>query len=79
MAVLDKAQFRTLLYLALESPIGILVATNDFARARSTFYIVRRELQDPALDILEFRPHPESKDQLIIVKKGSSSAEEEID
>jgi hypothetical protein len=62
-----KDEFLMLLLEAVQEPIGILVATNDFERARQKFYAVRREAKIEALDQLQIRMSPFSGGELIIV------------
>jgi len=51
-------QLRAIMYQALAEPIGLLVSTNDFARARAAFYRARAETGDPELAGLQFRASP---------------------
>ena len=62
-----KDDFLMLLLEAVQEPIGILVATNDFERARQKFYSVRREAKMPELDQLQIRMSPFSGGELIII------------
>ena len=61
---------RPLLYQALGSPIGLLLRTSDFARARQRLYQARVAAADQDLACLQFRASPgiEGGD-LIIVKE----------
>ena len=60
---------RPLLYQALASPIGLLLATGDFVRARQKLYQARAAAQDPDLAVLQFRSSPVAGGDLIIVKE----------
>lgn len=60
---------KELLYQALREPIGVLVQTSDFARARQAFYRARADAADPELSQLQFRTSPGLPGgNLIIVK-----------
>lgn len=61
---------RLILYAALSSPIGLLLQTSDFARARQRLYQARQATKDSDLAQLQFRASPgiEGGD-LIIVKE----------
>lgn len=62
-----KDEFLMLLLQAVQEPIGLLIATNDFERARQKFYAVRREANMPELDGLQIRMSPFSGGELILV------------
>lgn len=63
-------QCRELLYQALREPIGVLVQTSDFARARQMLYRARADAGDPELSQLQFRVSPGLEGgNLIIVKE----------
>lgn len=68
---------KELLYAAMREPIGILVQTSDFARARQALYRARTETGDPALSVLQFRTSPGlAGGNLIIVKETVNIAEQ---
>lgn len=56
---------------ACAEPIGLLVATNDFARARQAFYRARAEAGVEEFNQLQFRASPglEGGDLIIIKQK----------
>lgn len=64
------ADLKPLLYRALGEPIGLLLRTSDFPRARQALYRARQDAQDDDLRVLQFRSSPgiEGGD-LIIVKE----------
>jgi len=62
-----KDEFLMLLLEAVQEPIGLLISTNDFERARQKFYAVRREAKMPELDGLQIRMSPFSGGELILV------------
>lgn len=62
-----KDEFLMLLLQAVQEPIGLLVATNDFERARQKFYAVRREAKMPELEGLQIRVSPFPEGQLLLV------------
>ena len=66
----SSAALQSLLYSALAEPIGLLLRTGDFTRARQKLYAARAATRDPALQILQFRasPFPQEGD-LIIIKE----------
>lgn len=58
-----------LLYVALNSPRGILVPVSDFQLAQARLYRARKESGDPALDSLSLRRSPRgAMDEVWIVK-----------
>ena len=64
------------LYRALNSPLGVILRTNDPDRLRQKLYRVRKNLSDPDLDRLRFttsRTNPES--ELLIINTGGKNAE----
>ena len=54
----QQDQLRAMLYQALAEPIGLLLQTSDFNRARQALYRARAEAQDPELSGLQFRASP---------------------
>ena len=61
---------RPLLYQALGQPIGLLLRTSNFVRARQRLYAARQLAGDPDLDQLQFRASPGLVGgDLIIVKE----------
>ena len=62
---------KTILYLALAEPIGLLVRTSNFVRARQKLYAARAEAKDPDLDQLQLRTSPglEGGDLIIVKQK----------
>jgi hypothetical protein len=60
-----------LLYKALAEPIGLLLQTSDFVRARALLYRARQEAGDPSLACLQFRASPglEGGDLIIVSEK----------
>lgn len=68
-----------LLYRALASPIGIVIAVSDFALAQQRLYKARRESGDPDLDKLQLNRSPFNTDELWIVKGGTVPREAGLD
>jgi len=64
-----------ILYQAAAEPIGLLLSTNDAARARQRLYQARARCADPALANLQFRFSPWAENQLLITK-GAPAAQE---
>ena len=65
---ISNEELAELLYRALRAPIGVLLSTNDLARARARLYKVRGELGDERLARLQLRVWPEAEGQFVIVK-----------
>lgn len=66
----QQEQLLAILYQALGEPIGLLLRTSDFARARQALYRARQESGDQALAGLQFRASPGLPDgDLIIVNQ----------
>ena len=63
----DEAE--TALYTALGEPIGLLCSTNNPKSVKAQLGTYRRQLGDPALDVLEFRVVGLADGNLAIVKK----------
>lgn len=61
-----------LLYEALGSPLGVVVRCSDTERARQKLYALRKECNDPDLDILSFVQSPTSPLELWIVRKNEA-------
>ena len=57
-----------ILYAALASPIGVVVATSDFKIAQQRLYKARRDSGDPELSVLQFRSSPHHPDEIWVVK-----------
>ena len=64
----SEAELQTILYQALAEPIGLLLATSDWARARQKLYLARTKLGDPSLAHLQIRHWPGEEGDLVIVK-----------
>lgn len=64
-------QERELLYRAMASPLGLVIAVSDFSLAQQRLYKARRDLSDPDLAKLQFRRSPlKPEAELWIVKEG---------
>lgn len=48
-------QWVEILNLAMQAEVGVLVRSNDSARARAKFHRIRDRLSDPFMGILQFR------------------------
>lgn len=70
-ALCSVQDLQLILYQALGEPIGLLVQTSDFPRARAAFYRARAEAHDPDLDQLQLRASPglEGGDLIIVNRK----------
>lgn len=67
-----------LLYDALRSPLGIVIATEDPERLRQQLYSVRKKRQDddPNLRVLSFLPSPtQPQSELWIIKTKATNEE----
>ncbi len=69
-----KNEFRSILYRAANSRLGLAVRTNDPERLRAKLYAIRRE--DPALADLTFSI-PAEPDHLYIINKARANANTE--
>lgn len=59
------------LYLAVQSPFGVVLDVEDFQLVQTRLYAARRKLNDPVLGLLQFRRSPYGKaNELWIVKGG---------
>jgi len=65
------------LYYALQSKHGIVLRTNNIARARAYLYRLRVELADESLSILSFREGPNG--ELWIVRNSAAEPHPEND
>lgn len=64
-----------LLYMALASPHGIAIYTDNLDRALQRLYTARRKAHDPSLSILQFRRSPTRPDcEIWVTKFGASPA-----
>lgn len=64
-----------ILYQAVASPIGVIVATNDVTRLRAKLYTLRRA--DPLFANIALVPSPTNpSSELWVVKKGELDAQE---
>lgn len=63
----------SLLYEALNAPLGIVVETNDPERLRQKLYAERKK--SPEFDVLSFIISPMNKRDLWILNKGNPSSE----
>ena len=52
----------SILYEALNEPIGLCVAVSDFTRAQARLYAARRNSNDPSLGVLQVRRSPINPD-----------------
>ena len=66
-----------LLYQALNSPLGIVVAVSNFEKVKMRLYSKRRETGDPDLDILQFRRSPYSPESEMWIVKGAKKNEQD--
>lgn len=67
-----ELQCAAILRAASEAHVGIVVHTNDVARARAMFYRVRKLLGDTTLDQLSIRVSPDGPDnELWIIRNAS--------
>jgi hypothetical protein len=57
-----------LLYQALAEPFGLLLTTNDVARAKAQIYAARKLASDPELDCLQLRTSPFTEGELVLVR-----------
>jgi len=73
----QEAALADILFRALGSPIGLLVHTNDVVRGRAALYRKRKELGDPALEVLQIRISPLPEGELVIVKGAAPQASNE--
>ena len=65
---MNRAAATELLYLALGEPLGVLLRTSDYEKARMALYAARTAAMDPALDCLQFRRSPFPDGDLVIAK-----------
>lgn len=63
-----------ILYIALNSKIGIAVTCVNLQSAKSRLYIARKEAGDPALACLQVRTSPYNPDSEIWIVKGTQNA-----
>ena len=62
-------QIAELLYQVLQTPIGLLISTNDPVRAKSKLYALRAKLADPELKRVQIRASPwPDQGQLVLIK-----------
>jgi hypothetical protein len=59
--------------LALQEPIGLLLRTNDPARAKAQLYRARADSQDPSLAALSIRTSPFEEGELVICRGTSAT------
>lgn len=64
----SKMDLGRILYQALAEPIGLVLRTGDFVKARQRLYTARTAAQDTALDGLQFRAWSGTEGNLVIVK-----------
>ena len=70
----DDLALREILYLALAEPIGLLLRSNDPARARAQLYAERKRSGDPDLAGLQIRSSPLEDGELVIVRGEATSS-----
>lgn len=56
-------------YAALASPLGVVIETDNFERARAKLYAARREAMDPALDNIAVMQSPTNPSDIWLVKR----------
>jgi hypothetical protein len=71
----QKPDYLSLLYLAYQTGgesdcYGIVVAVSNYSHCLTQFYKAKAVALDPDLDCLEFRPSPNSAQELWIIRKG---------
>lgn len=59
-----------LLYTALNSPLGIVVACQDAGQTQQRFYVARNKTEDPALKRLQIRRSPVNPEGELWIVKG---------
>lgn len=69
----SKADFLAALYQALAEPRGLVLSTNDPARARMKLYAARKASGDSELDCLQVRLSPFPEGDLVITKGAGKS------
>ncbi len=65
----ERKRLAEILYRALSQPIGLLLMARPPDLAVARLASVRKEIADPALDVLQFRRSPFEDGDLIIIKK----------
>lgn len=63
-----QSQLTSLLYAALNEPIGLLIGATDTQRAKAKLYQARLKAKDPKLAELQVWDSPVDGGQLVIVK-----------
>lgn len=64
-----------LCYLALASPIGIVVSVSAFVPVQQKLYAARKASGDPTLDCLQFRRSPIEPEGEIWIVKGNTNGQ----
>jgi len=67
---MPQAAALEILYQAMASPYGLVVAVDDFTKDQAKFYAARRESGDPSLDVLQFRRSPFNPQSELWIVKG---------
>jgi hypothetical protein len=60
-----------ILYQALASPIGLVIAVGDFVKDQAKLYQARSKSGDPDLEVLQFRRSPHNPEQELWIVKGA--------
>lgn len=75
---MTQDQLVMLLGLALASPHGIVLATNDPQRAKQALYQARSKAHRPAFASLSFRTSPVSPDDELYIVKSAPPASDDL-
>lgn len=73
---MDSDELLSLLYQALASPRGIVLAVTDFVPCQAKLYKARKDSGDPALAALQFRRSPQNPEGEIWIVKGAEKESE---
>jgi len=63
---------QALIYSAIDSPLGILVETNDPKAFRANYYSVRAQLKKRGIteaEDIQIRNHPDDPNKLLLINK----------
>jgi len=73
----DPDELLMLLYQALASPAGVVLAVTDFQACQQKLYQARKRSGDPDLAGLQFRRSPTSPDSELWIVKGAAPVTKE--